>query len=218
MAGVGVLYILQSQSSGPQMYCRCANCPTELQYGAMKATYFRAPAEFRRWLEKNHRTARELLVGYYKKQTGKPTMTWPESVAEALCFGWIDGIRRSVDGQRYTIRFTPRRPRSTWSAINIRLVKELEAASKMTDAGRAALAARVPEKSRVYTYEQRKAVRLAPALVKRFKKEKVAWAFFATQAPSYQKKAVTWVMSAKTRATRESRFARLLASAAAGKR
>jgi uncharacterized protein YdeI (YjbR/CyaY-like superfamily) len=184
----------------------------------MMPGYFRSPAEFRRWLEKNHRSARELLVGYYKKDTGKPSLTWPESVAEALCFGWIDGIRRSVDAQRYTIRFTPRRTRSTWSAINIRLMKELEAAGKMTDAGRAAFAARMPEKSRIYTYEQRKEVRLAPTLVKRFKKHRSAWTFFTTQAPSYQKKAVTWVMNAKTPATRESRFARLLASAAAGKR
>jgi uncharacterized protein YdeI (YjbR/CyaY-like superfamily) len=184
----------------------------------MKARYFSSPAEFRRWLEKNHRTERELLVGYYKKSAGKPSLTWPESVAEALCFGWIDGIRRSVDAQRYTIRFTPRRPRSTWSAINIRLMKELEAAGKMTDAGRAAFVQRVPEKSRVYTYEQRNEIRLAPALVKRFKKHRSAWTFFTTQAPSYQKKAVAWVMNAKADVTRESRFARLLASAAAGKR
>jgi len=182
-----------------------------------KPVYFRSRAEFRRWLAKNHRTARELHVGYYKKDTGKPSMTWPESVAEALCYGWIDGIRRGVDEQRYTIRFTPRRPRSTWSAVNIRLVEELEAAGKMTPAGRAAFAARLPEKSRVYAYEQTREIRLAPALVSRFKKNKAAWAFFQAQPPSYQKKAVYWVMRAKSEATRESRFARLLASAAAGK-
>lgn len=183
----------------------------------MKAVYFRSAAEFRKWLQKNHATARELLVGYYKKETGKPSLTWPESVAEALCFGWIDGIRRSVDEQRYTIRFTPRRPRSTWSAINIRLVEELEAAGKMTPAGRAAFAARLPEKSRVYTYEK-KGIRLAPALAKQFKKNKAAWTFFQVQPPSYRKKAIGWVMGAKSEATRQSRFARLLESAAAGKR
>jgi uncharacterized protein YdeI (YjbR/CyaY-like superfamily) len=184
----------------------------------MRAAYFRSPADFRKWLAKNHAKARELLVGYYKKGSGKPSLTWPESVAEALCYGWIDGIRRRVDDQRYTIRFTPRRARSTWSAINIRLMKELEAAGKMTPAGRAAFAKRVPEKSRVYAYEQRKEIRLAPALVKKFKKNKAAWAFFEKQPPSYRKLAAKWVMSAKQEATRDGRFARLLSSAAAGER
>jgi len=183
-----------------------------------KPKFFPTPGHFRQWLAQHHRTARELLVGYYKKDTGRPSITWPESVAEALCFGWIDGIRRRLDDQSYAIRFTPRRPRSTWSAINIRLVKELEAAGQMTPAGRAAFAARVPEKSRLYTYAQRQPPRLAPALLRPFKKNKAAWAFFAAQAPSYQKKAVRWVMSAKSEATRESRFARLLAASAAGQR
>jgi len=184
----------------------------------MKPVFFHSPAEFRKWLKKNHRTARELLVGYYKKDSGKPSITWPESVAEALCFGWIDGIRRSRDAQSYTIRFTPRRPRSTWSDINIRLVSELEAAGKMTDAGRAAFARRVPEKSRTYTYEQRTPIRLAPALVRRFKKNNAAWKFFEARPPGYKKRAIAWVMSAKTEATRERRFVRLLESASAGKR
>ena len=182
---------------------------------AMRATFFRTPAEFRKWLSKNHQTTRELLVGYYKKDSGRPSITWPESVAEALCYGWIDGIRRRLDDQRYAIRFTPR---STWSDINIRLVAELEAAGRMTAAGRAAFAARKPERSRVYTYELPKEIRLAPVLIQRFKKIKRAWAFFEAQPPSYQKKAAQWVMGAKTEPTRESRFARLLASAEAGKR
>lgn len=183
----------------------------------MKIHYFRSPAEFRKWLRKNHRTARELQVGYYKKATGRPSMTWPESVAEALCFGWIDGIRNRVDEQSYTIRFTPRRPRSTWSAINIALVRKLEAAGKMTPAGRAAFAAYKPAPSRAYQPGQKEA-RLPAAFVKKFKQNKAAWKFFNARAPSYRKKALWWVMSAKSEATRKSRFARLLASAAAGKR
>ena len=106
-----------------------------------KPTFFRSPAELRRWFERNHATATELLVGYHKVATGRPSITWAESVAEALCFGWIDGIRRRIDEHCYTIRFTPRRPRSRWSAINIRLMKELEAAGRMTHAGRKGFAA-----------------------------------------------------------------------------
>lgn len=185
----------------------------------MKPVFFRRPSDFRKWLARRHGTARELLVGYYKKGSGRPSMTWPESVAEAICYGWIDGIRRSLDEQRYTIRFTPRRPRSVWSPTNIRMARELEAAGRMTAAGRAAFAARVSAKPAAPGRDhQRQPARLSPALLKRFKKNKAAWAFFQAQPPSYRNKAVGWVMGAKNEDTRESRFRRLLASAAAGKR
>lgn len=179
--------------------------------------YFKSPGEWRAWLKANHRKAKEIQVGYFKKDSGKPSITWPESVAEALCFGWIDGIRRGVDEERYTIRFTPRRRGSTWSDVNIRMVKALEAGGKMTAAGRAAFEGRVQKKSRVYSYEQGSA-ELNAARLREFKKNRAAWDFFNAQPASYRKKAVWWVMSAKNEQTRQSRFARLLESAAAGKR
>ena len=121
----------------------------------MKIVYFRSPAEFRVWLERHHGSEPELQVGYWKKETGKPSLTWPESVDEALCFGWIDGVRRSVDATRFTIRFTPRKPTSTWSAINIAKFEKLETEGRMTDAGRAAFAKRRENRSGIYSYEQR---------------------------------------------------------------
>ncbi len=184
----------------------------------MKTVYFRSAAEFRKWLRANHRTARELLVGYYKKDSGRPSLTWPESVAEALCFGWIDGIRQRVDGRRYTIRFTPRRPRSSWSEINVRLVGEMEAAGKMTAAGLAAFAARDPKKTQRSRTALHNNIRLAPRLSRQFKKHKAAWKFFSVQLPGYRNLMISWVMDAKTEATRERRLARLVQSAAAGKR
>src|SRR5438874_9438872 len=124
---------------------------------AMKVKYFKSPAEFRRWLEKNHATTQELWVGYYKKSSAKPSITWPESVDEALCFGWIDGMRKSVDDISYKIRFTPRRRGSSWSAINIGRAQELTKQKRMQPAGLKAFAARIENKSGVYSYEQRRA-------------------------------------------------------------
>ena len=182
------------------------------------ARFFRDQAAFRAWLDKHHRTAGEILVGFNKRHTGKPSMTWPESVAEALCYGWIDGIRRRLDDERYTIRFTPRRPASVWSAVNVRLVAELEAAGRMTDAGRAAFGARKDPTSRGYSYERRGEVDLDGARLARFKRNKVAWQFFTAQPPGYRKLMFWWVMSAKQEETRDRRFIRLLEASAAGKR
>jgi uncharacterized protein YdeI (YjbR/CyaY-like superfamily) len=181
------------------------------------ARFFRGPAAFRAWLDKNHRTAAEILVGFKKRHTGKPSMTWPESVAVALCYGWIDGIRQRMDDERYTIRFTPRRPSSVWSAVNVRLIAELEAAGGMTDAGRAAFAARKDPTSKGYSYERREAD-LDEARVARFKRNRAAWRFFTAQPPGYRKLMLWWVMSAKQEVTRDRRFARLLEASAAGKR
>src|SRR5687767_7694707 len=128
----------------------------------MKATFFATPADFRRWLEKNHDTQRELLVGFYKKGTGKPSITWPESVDEALCFGWIDGVRRSYGADAYTIRFTPRKPTSIWSAINVAKVAELTKLGKMREAGLRAFAARTAAKTGVYSFERSQAAKLTP--------------------------------------------------------
>ena len=183
----------------------------------MRPTYFKSPAELRKWLEKHHTTADELLVGFHRKSTGRPTLTWPESVAEALCFGWIDGIRRKVDEERYTIRFTPRRPGSRWSAINMKMMAALETEGRMTPAGRAVFEARKDKRSEGYSYERREAEFDGPRL-KAFQKNKAAWAFFEAQPPGYRRLITWWVMSAKQEDTRERRLARLIESSAAKKR
>ena len=182
-----------------------------------KVQYFESPKAFRAWLRQNHRKADELHVGYYKKHTGKPSMTWPESVAEALCYGWIDGIRRRIDEDRYQIRFTPRRPRSKWSAVNVRMMAELEAAGKMTQAGRAVFAARPDPDSKGYGYESTEAV-LDKGSQAAFKKKKSAWAFFEAQPPGYKKKMIGWVMTAKRAETRSRRLDQLIRSSDAKKR
>src|SRR5688500_11540800 len=123
----------------------------------MQPTFFATPAEFRAWLERNHADRRELLVGFYKKSSGRPSITWPESVDEALCFGWIDGVRRSLGEEAYTIRFSPRQARSTWSAVNMRRARELIAEGRMTPAGLAAFEARGDDRTAIYSYEQRRA-------------------------------------------------------------
>ncbi len=182
-----------------------------------KPKFFKSPAEFRRWLKSHHKSADELQVGYYKKHTGKPSMTWPESVTEALCFGWIDGIRRSIDDERYMIRFTPRRRNSVWSAINVKMMAELEASGRMTAAGRAIFEARRDSESSGYTYEQLDGEFDAERL-RAFKKNKAAWKFFQSQPPGYQRKARYWVMSAKREETRDRRLSKLVESCAEQKR
>lgn len=179
--------------------------------------FFKSPAAFRLWLTKNHKTADELIVGFRKKHTGRPSMTWPESVAEALCFGWIDGIRRRVDDESYTIRFTPRRKGSVWSAVNVKMTAELEAAGKMTAAGRAIFAARPDPAHPGYSYEARDG-ELNARRLREFRKNKAAWKFFTSQAPSYQRTARHWVMSAKREETRDRRLAKLIETSAAGHR
>jgi uncharacterized protein YdeI (YjbR/CyaY-like superfamily) len=176
----------------------------------MKPTFFRTPAEFRAWLRKNHRTATELVVGYFKKATGRPTITWQESVDEALCFGWIDGIRRSDGEDAYNIRFTPRRKGSNWSAINIRRVEELTKERRMQPAGLAAFKLRTEVKSRVYSYEQEDMPRFEPKLEKIFKANKKAWAFFQGLPPYYRRGETRWVCSAKAEETKLRRLARVM--------
>ena len=184
----------------------------------MNPRYFRDRAAFRTWLLKNHAAASEILVGYYKKDSGKPSLTWPESVDEALCFGWIDGIRRSIDAASYSIRFTPRKPRSIWSAVNIKRAKELIALNRMQPAGLRAFEARTDDKSAVYSYEQRHAAALPPDLEKRFRVEKKAWEYFEAQPPSYRKAAIWWVVSAKREETQQRRLAKLIDDSNHGRR
>ena len=182
----------------------------------MKATYFENGKAFRKWLAANHNKAEEIVVGYYKVATGKPSMTWSESVDEALCYGWIDGIRRSVDEERYTIRFTPRRPKSKWSKVNVEKVETLEKQGRMRKPGLAAYALRTAEASGVYSYENK--LDLDAAMKRRFRKNKVAWKNFEAMPPGYQKTAKGWVMSAKREATRERRLATLMECSEAGER
>jgi uncharacterized protein YdeI (YjbR/CyaY-like superfamily) len=180
--------------------------------------FFATPDEWRRWLEKNHARATELWVSFHKKGSGTPSITWPESVDEALCFGWIDGIRKSIDEHRYRIRFTPRKKGSNWSRVNIARVAALTKEGRMHPAGLAAFEARVPEKSGVYSFEQREAATLGPEFERRFRANPKAWAFFASQPPYYRRTATFWVMSAKQETTRARRLATLIADSAAGRR
>ena len=185
----------------------------------MKPTFFATPADFRKWFEKNHDTTAELLVGFYKKNSGKPSISWPESVDEALCFGWIDGVRRSIDAESYSIRFTPRRARSIWSNVNTKRVAELTKQGRMHASGLAAFKARDPKRSGIYAFEQRqKDQELDPALEAKIRKNKKAWAFFQAQPPGYRRLMSVYVMSAKKEETRLRRLARLIDDSAAGQR
>jgi len=181
----------------------------------VKIVYFRTPAELRRWLEEHHDSATELHVGFRKKGSGKPSVTWPESVDEALCFGWIDGVRRSVDEVSYTIRFTPRKPTSVWSAVNVAKLEKLEGEGRMTDAGRAAFAKRRENRSGIYSYEKRPEA-LPPEYRKALDRKKRAAADFDSRPPSYRRAAIWWVVSAKSESTRLRRLAQLIALHAAG--
>ncbi|HLP18101.1 MAG TPA: YdeI/OmpD-associated family protein [Bacteroidota bacterium] len=182
-----------------------------------KPVFFKSASALRAWLMKHHETASELIVGFYKVGSGKPSLTWSESVDEALCFGWIDGIRRTIDTISYTIRFTPRKPTSTWSAINIKKIEDLTARQLMMPAGIAAYERRQDNKSRIYSYEN-KPERLDGPLEKLFKANKKAWTFFTSMTPSYQKTAFYWVMSAKQEQTKRRRLEQLIADSAAGEK
>ena len=184
---------------------------------ALTPKFFKDQHAFRAWLEKNHAKEKELVVGYYKVATGKPSMNWSESVDQALCFGWIDGIRKSLDDESYTIRFTPRKPTSNWSAINIRKVEALTAQGLMMPAGIAAYAKRKEEKSGIYGYENRPK-ELPDECVKVFRKNKSAWDFFTALAPSYQRAVAHWVVSAKKEETKWARLEKLIAASGKGKR
>jgi uncharacterized protein YdeI (YjbR/CyaY-like superfamily) len=179
--------------------------------------FFSSPAKLRGWFRKNHGAADELWVGFFKKGSGKPSITWPESVDEALCVGWIDGLRKSLDADRYVIRFTPRKPGSVWSAVNVARVRALEAQGRMRPGGRKAFGSRKENRSGIYSYEQRQA-KLPPVYQRRLRKNPLASRFFSAQPPSYRKAAIWWVVSAKKEETREQRLARLIDLSARGLR
>jgi uncharacterized protein YdeI (YjbR/CyaY-like superfamily) len=179
--------------------------------------FFRGPAELRAWLEAHHGDADELYVGAWRKRAGQPTVTWEEIVDEALCYGWIDGVRRSVGEDRWVIRLTPRRNGSNWSNRNIGRVEALRAEGRMRPAGEAAFAARSADRSGVYSFEQRDAATLTPDQEARFRSEPEAWEWFSSQAPSYRKTAIFWVVSAKKPETRERRLGKLIEDSKAGR-
>jgi uncharacterized protein YdeI (YjbR/CyaY-like superfamily) len=183
----------------------------------MKPIFFTTPAEWRAWLQKNHAKQSEVLVGFYKKASGRPTMTWSEAVDQALCFGWIDGVRRSIDEKSYANRFTPRRPDSNWSAVNIKKVEQLTRQGLMHPAGLAAFDKRSEERSKTYSYERTNA-KLDESQEKRFRAHKEAWAFWESQPPGYRRTATWWVVSAKRAETRERRLTTLIEDSANGRR
>ena len=181
----------------------------------MTPKFFAKPSDFRKWLLKNHKKETELLVGFYKVDSGKPSMTWSESVDEALCFGWIDGVRTSIDNESYQIRFTPRKPASNWSVVNIQKVEKLTKQGLMHPAGLASFENRKENKPSIYSYEK-KLVDFSPEIKKQFKTNKKAWDYFQSLAPSYRKPSINWVMSAKQETTKQKRLHQLIADSEAG--
>jgi uncharacterized protein YdeI (YjbR/CyaY-like superfamily) len=179
--------------------------------------FFTTPSEFRAWLEQHHETEPELLVGFYRTKTGRQGITWAQSVDQALCFGWIDGVRRGYDTDSYTIRFTPRKATSIWSTVNARRIGELAGQGLVAPAGLAAFARRTDTRTSVYAHEQEPA-ELDPAEEAEFRANAPAWEFFATQAPSYRKVALHWVVRAKRPETRRRRLDALIAGSAIGER
>jgi uncharacterized protein YdeI (YjbR/CyaY-like superfamily) len=185
--------------------------------GGVEPRFFATAADLRAWLEAHHADTGELLVGFYKKGSGRPSITWPESVDEALCFGWIDGIRRRIDDESYSIRFTPRRPRSIWSAVNIKRAGELIAEGRMTPAGLAAFEARDEERSAMYSYEQRHAAALDADQEARLRADAAVWEWFQGRPPSFRRAAIYWITSAKKPETRERRLGQLIEAASEGR-
>lgn len=183
----------------------------------MEVLFFPTPADFRKWLAENHEILQEQWVGYYKKASGVPSITWPESVDEALCFGWIDGLRKTIDDKRYKIRFTPRKPRSNWSAVNIKRIEELKQLGLVQPAGLAAYEKFKDGKSAQYSYEQ-KNPELNPAYLEKIKEHPNAWQYFEALAPSYKRASVWFVMSAKREETRLRRLNILIESSAKGEK
>jgi uncharacterized protein YdeI (YjbR/CyaY-like superfamily) len=183
----------------------------------VKATFFATPAAFRAWLQAHHDTAKELLVGFYKTGSKRPSITWPQSVDQALCFGWIDGVRRSLGPDSYTIRFTPRRARSIWSNVNTRRFAALEEEGLVAPAGLAAFGKREEARSGVYSSERRTEARFSPAQSKTFKANARAWDYFQARPPWYRRAATHWVITAKKEETRERRLQTLIADSAAGR-
>jgi uncharacterized protein YdeI (YjbR/CyaY-like superfamily) len=183
-----------------------------------KPKFFVSSAEFRKWLAQHHERESELLVGFYKVGSGKPSMTWSESVDEALCFGWIDAVRKSLGAEAYTIRFTRRKPKSIWSAVNVAKVEQLVAQGKMMPAGERAFALRAAERTGVYAFERAEAATLSAAELRDFRRHKQGFAFFEAQAPSYKRTALHWIVSAKKPETRTRRLEALIKDSESGRR
>jgi uncharacterized protein YdeI (YjbR/CyaY-like superfamily) len=186
--------------------------------GTKNPSFFECAEEFRGWLEANASTSAELLVGYWKVGSGRPSMTWSESVDEALCFGWIDGVRKRIDDYTYSIRFTPRKSSSIWSAVNVSKFTKLQEQGRMTPAGARAFASRTERRSAVYAYEQALTAELSRDECRQFRLNKAAWAFFAATPPGYKKVILHWITTARRPETRTSRFAKLVEACAAGER
>lgn len=182
----------------------------------MKPRFFKTPADWRRWLERHHADHTELWVGFHKRHTGKPSITWPESVDEALCFGWIDGLRRSLNATSYVIRFTPRKRDSTWSLINLRRVKALTREGRMRPAGLRVYRARRPEKSGLYSFESRPQ-ELPPKYLRSLRANAAAWTYYRGRPPGYQRTVNFWILSARKEETRLKRLALLIGDCAAGR-
>jgi Uncharacterized protein conserved in bacteria len=183
----------------------------------MNPRFFKSQSEFRRWLEKNHAQETELLLGFYKKGSGKASITYPEALDEALCFGWIDGVRRSLGDDGYTIRFTPRKAKSIWSNVNVRHVERLKKLGRMAPAGLEAYALRDPKKTGIYAFENRPR-ELSPAYEKKFRSNKKAWEFFEKQPPGFKRLMIFRVMEGKQEETRQRRLAQLIEASAKGVR
>jgi uncharacterized protein YdeI (YjbR/CyaY-like superfamily) len=183
----------------------------------MNPSFFNTSTDFRLWLQAHHTTHIELVVGFYKRDSGRSGLTYAEALDEALCFGWIDGLRKSIDAASYTIRFTPRKPGSIWSRVNLRHIERLQKSSRVTAAGLKVFQARNPAKCGIYAFENA-ARKLAPADERKFKADQKAWAYFQQQAPWYRRTAIWWIVNAKKDETRARRFAQLLKDSAAGRR
>ena len=184
----------------------------------MKPLFFATPSDFRKWLEKNHDKSAEQWVGFYKKDSGRPSITWPESVDVALCYGWIDGLRKSIDEISYKIRFTPRKKSSNWSSINIKRVQELTKLGLMRPPGLKAFQERKEEKSGIYSYEQRQNIQLSPEYETKIRQDNKAWEFFQKQPSWYRRTTAFWIMSAKQEQTQAKRLDRLITDSRNGQR
>ena len=180
--------------------------------------FFSTPSAFRRWLVKNHERATELWVGFHRRDSGRPSITWPESVDEALCLGWIDGVRKRVDDESYKIRFTPRRAKSTWSAVNIARIAVLTGEGRVEPAGVAAFSRREESNSARYSFENRQSAKLSADDEREFRRDPAAWEFFQRQPAGYRRLASWWVISAKRPETRRKRLERLIAASHARRR
>lgn len=183
-----------------------------------RVKHFESPGEFRKWLEAHHAKRDELWVGFWKKWTGRPSLTWQESVDEALCFGWIDGIRKRINEESYTIRFTPRRIDSIWSHRNVNRYLQLETEGRIEPPGAHAFNQRTAEKTGMYSFEQEEGVSLSKEYLQRLKSDAQAWADWNERPPGYRKQVAHWVMSAKRESTRERRLTALIEDCAAGRK